>query len=58
MLAIGNDDELDKMLSGVTISQGGVMPKILPQLLPKKTANKSHNHNSVQSGGGGLSQEY
>lgn len=57
MLAIKNDEELDKMLSGVTISQGGVMPKILHQLLPKKTANKSHHHNSIKNGGGS-SQEY
>ncbi|CAH2107860.1 unnamed protein product [Euphydryas editha] len=55
MLAIGNDEELDKMLSGVTISQGGVMPKIMPQLLPKKTAVKNYNstHNTA-----GSSQEY
>ncbi|XP_046960459.1 histone H2A, sperm-like [Vanessa cardui] len=55
MLAIGNDDELDKMLSGVTISQGGVMPKIQPQLLPRKTAmkNYSNSNNTV-----GSSQEY
>ncbi|KAL0840772.1 hypothetical protein ABMA28_015955 [Loxostege sticticalis] len=43
LLAVRNDDELDKMLQGVTISQGGVMPAIPHQLLPKKTIiqNKS-----------------
>ena len=34
-LAIGNDDELTKLLSGVTIAQGGVLPNIHPNLLPK-----------------------
>ncbi|XP_035696142.1 late histone H2A.2.2-like [Branchiostoma floridae] len=37
-LAIRNDEELAKLLSGVTIAQGGVLPNILPQLLPKKTS--------------------
>ncbi|NXQ19226.1 H2A protein, partial [Peucedramus taeniatus] len=36
-LAVRNDDELDKLFACVTIPQGGVMPKILSQLLPKKT---------------------
>ncbi|KAH3783709.1 histone H2A-like [Dreissena polymorpha] len=36
-LAIRNDEELNKLLSGVTISQGGVLPKIQAVLLPKKT---------------------
>ncbi|CAH2239832.1 histone H2A, sperm-like [Pararge aegeria] len=56
MLAVGNDDELDKMLGGVTIPQGGVMPKIHTQLLPKKTKNT----NKVLANGSSnaLSQEY
>ncbi|XP_060808588.1 histone H2A, sperm-like [Amyelois transitella] len=37
LLAIRNDDELSKMLTGVIVSQGGVLPSIQPQLLPKKT---------------------
>jgi len=35
-LAIRNDEELSKLLSGVTISQGGVLPNIQAVLLPKK----------------------
>ncbi|NXK28101.1 H2AX protein, partial [Arenaria interpres] len=36
-LAVRNDDELNKLFSSVTIAQGGVIPNILPHLLPKKT---------------------
>ena len=36
-LAIRNDEELSKLLSGVTIAQGGVLPNIQAVLLPKKT---------------------
>ncbi|XP_033627532.1 late histone H2A.2.1-like [Asterias rubens] len=36
-LAIRNDEELNKLLSHVTIAQGGVMPNIQSVLLPKKT---------------------
>ena len=35
-LAIRNDDELNKLLSGVTIAQGGVLPHIQAVLLPKR----------------------
>jgi len=35
-LAVRNDEELNKLLSGVTISQGGVLPNIQASLLPKK----------------------
>uniref|UniRef100_R7VYR3 Histone H2A n=1 Tax=Aegilops tauschii TaxID=37682 RepID=R7VYR3_AEGTA len=35
-----NDEELGKLLAGVTIAHGGVIPKINPVLLPKKTAEK------------------
>merc|ERR1711963_1010943 len=47
-LAIRNDEELNKLLAGVTIAQGGVLPNIQAVLLPKK------------SGGGksGQSQEF
>ncbi|XP_064566780.1 histone H2A-beta, sperm-like [Zonotrichia leucophrys gambelii] len=37
LLAVRNDDELNKLFACVTIPQGGVMPNILAQLLPKKT---------------------
>ncbi|NXP67472.1 H2AX protein, partial [Chloropsis cyanopogon] len=36
-LAVRNDDELNKLFACVTIPQGGVMPNILSQLLPKRT---------------------
>jgi len=35
-LAIRNDEELNKLLEGVTIAQGGVLPHIRSELLPKK----------------------
>ncbi|KAF2573435.1 hypothetical protein F2Q70_00000342 [Brassica cretica] len=37
-LAIRNDEELGKLLHGVTISSGGVLPNINPVLLPKRAA--------------------
>ncbi|NXE20051.1 H2A protein, partial [Ardeotis kori] len=40
-LAVRNDEELNKLFSCVTIAQGGVMPNILSQLLPKKTVRDS-----------------
>ena len=53
-LAIRNDEELNKLLNGVTIAQGGVLPNIQAVLLPKKS--------TVSAGGGGKkgsqSQEY
>ena len=49
-LAIRNDEELNKLLSGVTIAQGGVLPNIQAVLLPKK----SGGHKGVSS----QSQEY
>ncbi|KAM0043004.1 putative transcription factor Hap3/NF-YB family [Helianthus debilis subsp. tardiflorus] len=52
LLAIRNDDELGKLLAGVTIAHGGVLPNINPVLLPKKTTAKDcfervvdHNNN-------------
>ena len=36
-LAIRNDEELNKLLAGVTIAQGGVLPNIHAVLLPKKS---------------------
>lgn len=35
-LAVRNDEELNKLLSGVTIAAGGVLPNIQAVLLPKK----------------------
>ncbi|TRZ12186.1 hypothetical protein HGM15179_014937 [Zosterops borbonicus] len=49
-LAVSNDDELNKFFACVTIPQGGVMPNIRPQLLPKKTVG---NVASSQDYGGG-----
>ena len=40
-LAIRNDEELNKLLSGVTIAQGGVLPNIQAVLLPKKTEKRT-----------------
>ena len=40
-LAIRNDEELNKLLGGVTIAAGGVLPNIHAVLLPKKKASSS-----------------
>ncbi|OVA14849.1 Histone H2A [Macleaya cordata] len=37
LLAVRNDEELGKLLAGVTIASGGVLPNIHSVLLPKKT---------------------
>ena len=47
-LAVRNDEELNKLLQDVTISQGGVLPNIHSVLLPKKS----------KKGAEGASQEY
>ncbi|KAI8464749.1 MAG: histone-fold-containing protein [Monoraphidium minutum] len=47
-LAIRNDEELSKLLGGVTIASGGVLPNIHSVLLPK-TKGKT---------GGSVSQEF
>uniref|UniRef100_UPI00358E63B6 histone H2A n=1 Tax=Myxine glutinosa TaxID=7769 RepID=UPI00358E63B6 len=39
-LAIRNDEEMNKLLGGVTMAQGGVLPNIHAVLLPKKTKDK------------------
>ena len=39
-LAVRNDEELSKLLSGVTIASGGVLPNIHTVLMPKKTGKK------------------
>ena len=40
LLAIRNDEELNRLLSGITIAQGGVLPNIQAVLLPKKSSSK------------------
>ncbi|KAM0879430.1 hypothetical protein ACQ4PT_034242 [Festuca glaucescens] len=39
LLAVRNDQELGKLLAGVTIAHGGVLPNINSVLLPKKAAS-------------------
>jgi len=39
-LAVRNDEELNKLLGGVTIASGGVLPNIHAVLLPKKKAGE------------------
>lgn len=53
-LAIRNDEELNKLLSGVTIAEGGVLPNIQAVLLPKKFDSTS----STKGKGKGMSQDY
>ena len=40
-LAVRNDEELNKLLGGVTIAAGGVLPNVNTALLPKKSAKKA-----------------
>ena len=37
-LAVRNDEELNKLMGGVTIAAGGVLPNVHAVLLPKKSA--------------------
>ena len=37
-LAVRNDEELNKLLGGVTIASGGVLPNVHAVLIPKKSA--------------------
>ncbi|KAL2514875.1 putative histone H2A.5 [Forsythia ovata] len=46
-LAIRNDDELGKLLHGVTIASGGVLPNINPVLLPKKSSASNESQDKV-----------
>jgi len=50
-LAVRNDEELNKLLSDVTIANGGVLPNIHSVLLPKKTGAGKKGESSA-------SQEY
>ena len=49
-LAVRNDEELNKLLGGVTIASGGVLPNIHAVLLPKGKGKKKSS--------GSASQEY
>ena len=40
-LAVRNDEELNKLMGGVTLAAGGVLPNIHAVLIPKKTSNRS-----------------
>ena len=50
-LAVRNDEELSKLLGGVTIAAGGVLPNIHSVLLPKAKSKKDAE-------GGSVSQEF
>lgn len=39
LLAVRNDDELRRLLQGITISNGGVLPNINPHLIPNKSTS-------------------
>lgn len=41
-LAVRNDDELSKLLKGVTVAQGGVLPNIEAALIPNKPKTPTH----------------
>ncbi|XP_019402466.1 PREDICTED: histone H2AX [Crocodylus porosus] len=56
-LAVRNDEELNKLLGGVTIAQGGVLPNIQAVLLPKK-AGGGPLKAGKKGGGVQQSQEY
>lgn len=57
LLAIHNDEEISRLLSGIVLPAGGVMPNIHSVLLPKK--NKENVPPSKGGPGGNtLSQEY
>uniref|UniRef100_UPI00358F44BB histone H2A-like n=1 Tax=Myxine glutinosa TaxID=7769 RepID=UPI00358F44BB len=56
-LAIRNDEELKKLLGGVTIAQGGVLPNIQAVLLPKKSGHAPAGTRTTGKKGS-QSQEY
>ncbi|KAF3793560.1 Histone H2A-1 [Nymphaea thermarum] len=49
LLAVRNDEELGKLLAGVTIANGGVLPNIHSVLLPKRTEKASQETKSPKS---------
>ena len=48
-LAVRNDEELNKLLGGVTIASGGVLPNIHAVLLPKKSQSKASGKKAAAS---------
>ncbi|XP_053291208.1 histone H2A isoform X1 [Pleuronectes platessa] len=48
-LAVRNDEELNKLLGGVTIAQGGVLPNIQAVLLPKGKGGKKRRKSRKES---------
>ncbi|MBN3277440.1 H3 protein, partial [Polyodon spathula] len=50
-LAVRNDEELNKLMGGVTIAQGGVLPNIQAVLLPKKTEKPAARKSAPATGG-------
>ena len=62
-LAVRNDEELNKLMSGVTIASGGVLPRIEATLVPKKKEAKAAKADSGKAAKKGkpqasLSQEF
>ncbi|XP_061660469.1 histone H2AX [Syngnathoides biaculeatus] len=57
-LAVRNDEELNKLLGGVTIAQGGVLPNIQAVLLPKKTGQSAPSSGKGGKKASSQSQEY
>ncbi|CAM2724991.1 unnamed protein product [Rotaria socialis] len=49
LLAVASDEELNKLLRGCVIPQGGVLPLIFPFLLPKHTGDSSDQSLSTTS---------
>ncbi|KAI8852418.1 histone-fold-containing protein [Chytridium lagenaria] len=52
-LAVRNDEELNRLLDNVTISQGGVLPNIHPTLIPAKSRAGEALEKSGSSGSKG-----
>lgn len=48
LLAVNNDEELEKLLKGVTIACGGVLPHINPVLIPKETTSSKNSFKAPQ----------
>ena len=57
-LAVRNDEELNKLLAGVTIAQGGVLPNIHTLLLPKKVATPAASAPASGKKASSQSQEF
>ncbi|XP_042479710.1 histone H2A, sperm-like [Macadamia integrifolia] len=49
LLAVRNDEELGRLLDGVTIASGGVLPNIHTVLLPKKTEKSEKSEKASQA---------